>query len=45
MSIYKMDQKKFKNPSPRIKVIQKLYNALMNPDAQITYPKVNIKNL
>ena len=38
-----MDQKKFKNPSPRIKVIQKLYNALMNPDAQIVYPKSQSK--
>ncbi len=34
-----MDQKKFKNSSPRIKVIQKLYNALMNPDTIIEYPK------
>ena len=34
-----MDQKKFKNSSPRIKVIQKLYNALMNPDTVIEYPK------
>ena len=34
-----MDQKKFKNLSPRIKVIQKLYNSLMNPDASIDYPK------
>ena len=36
---YKMDLKKSKNTSPRIKVIQKLYNALMNPDALIEYPK------
>lgn len=28
-----------KNTSPRIKVIQKLYNSLMNPDALIEYPK------
>ena len=34
-----MDQKKFKNPSPRIKVIQKIYNSLMNPNASIEYPK------
>ena len=40
---YKMDQKKFKNTSPRIKVIQKLYNALMNPDALIEYPKSQYK--
>jgi len=39
----KMDQKKFKNTSPRIKVIQKLYNALMNPDALIEYPKSQYK--
>ena len=38
-----MDQKKSKNPSPRIKVIQKLYNALMNPDALIEYPKSQYK--
>ena len=40
---YKMDQKTFKNTSPRIKVIQKLYNALMNPDALIEYPKSQYK--
>ena len=34
-----MDLKKFKDSSPRIKVIQKLYNALLNPDALIDYPK------
>ena len=34
-----MDPKKFKNSSPRIKVIQKLYNAIMNPEALIEYPK------
>ena len=38
-----MDQKKFKNLSPRIKVIQKLYNSLMNPDASIDYPKSQYK--
>ena len=40
---YKMDQKKTKNSSPRIKVIQKLYNALMNQDALIDYPKSQYK--
>ena len=40
---YKMDPKKSKNSSPRIKVIQKLYNALMNPDATIDYPKSQYK--
>ena len=38
-----MDQKKFKNPSPRIKVIQKIYNSLMNPNANIEYPKNQYK--
>ena len=38
-----MDPKKFKNSSPRIKVIQKLYNSLMNPDAVIDYPKSQYK--
>ena len=40
---YKMDPKKSKNSSPRIRVIQKLYNALMNPDALIEYPKSQYK--
>ena len=38
-----MDLKKSKNSSPRIKVIQKLYNSLMNPDAEINYPKSQYK--
>tara|TARA_B100000963_G_scaffold347456_1_gene353806 strand:+ start:3537 stop:3938 length:402 start_codon:yes stop_codon:yes gene_type:complete len=38
-----MDLKKSKNLSPRIKVIQKLYNVLMNPDALIDYPKSQYK--
>ena len=38
-----MDQKKFKNPSPRIKIIQKIYNFLMNPTAEIDYPKNQYK--
>ena len=38
-----MESKKSKNSSPRIKVIQKLYNALMNPDALIEYPKSQYK--
>ena len=38
-----MDQKKSKNSSPRIKVIQKLYNSLMNPEAEIDYPKSQYK--
>tara|TARA_B100001063_G_C16593124_1_gene466682 strand:- start:107 stop:508 length:402 start_codon:yes stop_codon:yes gene_type:complete len=38
-----MDLKKFKDTSPRIKVIQKLYNSLMNPDSLIEYPKSQYK--
>ena len=38
-----MDPKKSKNSSPRIKVIQKLYNSLMNPEAEIEYPKSQYK--
>ena len=38
-----MDQKKFKNPSPRIKIIQKIYNSLMNPNDSIEYPKNQYK--
>ncbi len=38
-----MEQKKFKNPSPRIKIIQKIYNSLMNPNAEIEYPKNQYK--
>ena len=38
-----MDPKKSKNSTPRIKVIQKLYNSLMNPDAKIDYPKSQYK--
>ena len=34
-----MSLKKSKNLSPRIKVIQKLYNSLMNSEAVIDYPK------
>jgi N utilization substance protein B len=38
-----MDQKKSKSSSPRIKVIQKIYNSLMNPDSKIDYPKSQFK--
>ena len=41
--LLKMSLKKTKNLSPRIKVIQKLYNSLMNPDAPIDYPKSQYK--
>ena len=40
---WKMNQKKSKNSSPRIKVIQKIYNALMNPDAEIEFTKNQYK--
>ena len=39
----KMDLKKSKNSSPRIKVIQKIYNSLMNPDSLIEFPKNQYK--
>ena len=38
-----MDQKKFKNTSPRIKIIQKIYNSLMNKDTIIEFPKNQYK--
>ena len=38
-----MHQKKFKNHSPRIKVIQKIYNSLMNPNSEISFPKNQYK--
>ena len=38
-----MNLKKSKNSSPRIKVIQKIYNSMMNPDVEIEYPKNQYK--
>jgi transcription antitermination protein NusB len=38
-----MNQKNSKNSSPSIKVVQKLYNSLMNPDIKIEYPKSQYK--
>ena len=38
-----MDQKKFKNSSPRIKIIQKIYNSLMNQNTVIEFPKSQYK--
>ena len=38
-----MTQKKSKNLSPRIKVIQKIYNSLLNPESNIEYPKNQYK--
>ena len=38
-----MEPKKFKNSSPRIRVIQKIYNSLMNPGGNIDFPKGQYK--
>ena len=38
-----MSQKKHKNNSPRIRIIQKIYGSLMNPDEAIVYPKNQYK--
>ena len=38
-----MHLKKSKNSSPRVKVIQKLYNSLMNSEEIIDYPKSQYK--
>jgi len=38
-----MNQKKFKNSSPRIKIIQKIYNSMMNPGSEIEYTKNQYK--
>jgi transcription antitermination protein NusB len=38
-----MNLKKFKNSSPRIKIIQKIYNSIMNPGVEIEYPKSQYK--
>ena len=38
-----METKKNKNSSPRIKIIQKIYNSLMNPNADIQYSKNQYK--
>ena len=38
-----MNQKKSKNSSPRIKIIQKIYNKLLNSDMEIEYPKSQYK--
>ena len=38
-----MDQKKFKNPSPRIKIIQKIYNSLINKNTIIEFQKNQYK--
>ena len=38
-----MNQKKFKNTSPRVRIIQKIYGSLTNPDEEIMYPKNQYK--
>jgi len=38
-----MNLKKSKKSSPRIKIIQKIYNSMMNPGAEIEYPKSQYK--
>ena len=38
-----MDQKKSKESSPRIRIIQKIYNTLMNPDTKVDFPKNQYK--
>ena len=38
-----MSLKESKNPSPRIKVIQKVYSHLLNPGEKIDYPKSQYK--
>ena len=40
-----MSLKKSKVTSPRIKVIQKLYSSLINPNSEIDYPKSKYKKL
>ena len=40
---YIMALKKNKNSSPRIKIIQKIYNAVMNPSSNIEYSKNQYK--
>ena len=40
---WKMSLKKSKVTSPRIKVIQKLYSSLINPNSGIDYPKSQYK--
>ena len=38
-----MDQKKYKNSTPRIMIIQKIYNSLLNPETKLDYPKNQYK--
>ena len=38
-----MSQKINKNSLPRVKIVQKIYNLLMNPNSQVEYPKSQYK--
>tara|TARA_B100000941_G_C28394418_1_gene494519 strand:+ start:202 stop:603 length:402 start_codon:yes stop_codon:yes gene_type:complete len=38
-----MSQKKNKNLLPRVIIVQKIYNLLMNPNSQVEYPKSQYK--
>ena len=38
-----MPQKINKNSLPRVKIVQKIYNLLMNPNTQVEYPKSQYK--
>jgi len=38
-----MNPKKSKISTPRIKIVQKLYNSLINPESEIEYPKGQYK--
>ena len=38
-----MSQKINKNSLPRVKIIQKIYNLLMNPNTKVEYPKSQYK--
>ena len=40
---YQMKSKKIKDSTPRIKIIQKIYGFLMNPDEEIVYSKNQYK--
>ena len=38
-----MSQKKNKNSLPRVKIVQKIYNLVMNPNTHVDYPKSQYK--
>ena len=42
IELFKNDPKVNKNSLPRVKIIQKIYGSLMNPDAEILYPEKSI---